>query len=88
MESSSILQVDYTLLSYADVVRMIREWKENGRQHYVVLAPPYSLLMYQRDPLLRRAVNSAALVLPDGIESYWPPSCSAILITAESLDRH
>ena len=67
MKPYEILGVDFDLVSYTDVLRTIQDCRENEQHQYIILTPPHSLLMCQRDPLLRQATDDAALILPDGV---------------------
>ena len=67
MKKYSILGVDFSLLSYQDVVATIRRWRETDEQHYVTLTPPYTVLMCHRDEELNEATEGASLTLPDGV---------------------
>jgi N-acetylglucosaminyldiphosphoundecaprenol N-acetyl-beta-D-mannosaminyltransferase len=67
MRHYNILGVDFSLLSYQDVMATILDWREKREKHYVALTPPYSVLMCHRDNELKKATESASLTLPDGV---------------------
>ena len=67
MKTHDILGTNFSLLSYSDVMNVIRRWRLGRKPHYVTMTPPYSVLMCRRDPNLRRATERAALTLPDGV---------------------
>jgi len=67
MKKCDILGVDFSLLSYEDVMTAIQGWRQNRERHYVTLTPPHSVVMCRRDRHLRQATNGARLALPDGV---------------------
>ena len=52
---------------YQDVYQTIRQWKVTGRQEYVCITNPYSVMMCRRDDGMRQATLGGTLVLPDGV---------------------
>lgn len=67
MKTCKVLDMDFNLISYEDVLEGIRHWRNQGEHHYITLTPPYSVLMCQRDAELRQATENATLTLPDGV---------------------
>ena len=67
MTEHNILGVDFSLLSYQDVMTAIQSWQENREQHYVTLTSPHSVVMCRRDRRLQQATDGASLTLPDGV---------------------
>lgn len=67
MKKGDILGVDFSLLSFEDVMTAIQGWRQNRERHYVTLTPPHSVVMCRRDRHLRQATNGARLALPDGV---------------------
>ncbi len=67
MKTHNILGIRFSLLSYADVMRMIARWRHRQERHYVTLTPPYSVLLCRRDTRLYEATRAASLTLPDGV---------------------
>lgn len=56
-------------------MRMALDWMETvirrGEWHYVVVCPVSTVLACLDDPAVRRAVNGAGLVTPDGMPIVW-----------------
>ncbi len=67
MKEHNICGVDFSLLSFRDVMTAIQDWRENREQHYVTLTPPHSVVMCRRDRHLQQATDGASLTLPDGV---------------------
>lgn len=59
--------VDFDLLSIEAVPGLMDQWRRTGRQCYVSLVNPHSVMMCKRDERLNAAIGRADLVLPDGI---------------------
>jgi len=66
-KTHNILGTHFSLVSYRDVLRILAGWKDNREQHYIMLSPPHSVLMCQRDRGLHEATEAASLTLPDGV---------------------
>lgn len=67
MRPYDILGIDFSLLSYEEVVAAIRDWRESRLHRYITLTPPYSVMMCRHDRQLRQATKEASLTLPDGM---------------------
>lgn len=65
--ASAILGVRFNLIDYAQAFETIEGWRNRGQRNFVVIANPHSVLTCRRDPEMRRAVNQAGLILPDGV---------------------
>ena len=63
----NILDVWFDFVSYNTVLETIECWRQAGEKQYIVLAPPYSVLLSGRDAEMNDALNRAGLVLPDGV---------------------
>lgn len=59
--------IKFDLLDVEAVPRLMNQWRRSGRQCYVSLVNPHSVMMCKRDQRLNAAIGEAALVLPDGI---------------------
>jgi len=62
-----VLGISFALVSYDDVLRIVEHWREMRVRQYIVLTPPYSVVLCCHDAELRAATNQAGLVLPDGV---------------------
>lgn len=62
-----IAGVRFDLINYAETLARIEDWRRRGECGSVHLLNPHSVMMYHRDAEMNRAVQSAALALPDGI---------------------
>lgn len=63
----SILGILFDLISYESVLKTIEHWRQTGEKQYITLAPPYSVLLGDRDAEMNVAMDRAGLVLPDGV---------------------
>jgi len=63
----SILGILFDLISYEGVLKTIEHWRQTEEKQYITLAPPYSVLLGDRDTEMNVAMDRAGLVLPDGI---------------------
>lgn len=63
------IRVDGT--SYDDAVSRILEWARAGESRYVCVAAVHLVMEAHDDPELRRVVNGADLVTPDGMPLVW-----------------
>ena len=62
-----ILGVWFDLISYKSVSQTIEHWRQTCKKQYIVLAPPYSVLLSGCDTEMNVAMDRAGLVLPDGV---------------------
>ena len=67
MGNQPVLGISFDFIGYRDVLETIQKWRCAGRKEYIILSPPYSVMMSARDPGLAAANNKAGLVLPDGV---------------------
>jgi N-acetylglucosaminyldiphosphoundecaprenol N-acetyl-beta-D-mannosaminyltransferase len=63
------MRVDPT--SYRDVARQIIKWAVNGENRYVCVANVHMVMEAYEDATLRKIVNQADLVVPDGMPLVW-----------------
>jgi len=62
-----ILGVPFDLISYEDVIEIIKHWHRNAQRQYITLTNPYGVMLCQGDPELMKAMQSAGMALPDGV---------------------
>ena len=67
----TILNVNFDLISYRQAFDTISGWKRNGESHYVTITNPHSVMMCHRDTEMRKATESAGMVMPDGTGIIW-----------------
>jgi N-acetylglucosaminyldiphosphoundecaprenol N-acetyl-beta-D-mannosaminyltransferase len=79
ISKKDILQVRFDLIAYNAAMETIEQWRQTGRQHYVTITNPHSVLMCHRDKLMDRATAMAGMTLPDGI---------GIILAAHLLGYH
>ncbi len=60
-------QVAFNLVDYEAAFSTIIDWIRLGRHDYVTLVNPHSVLLCNRDPQMRQALQQAGMVLPDGV---------------------
>ena len=61
-----ILGVKFDLIDHHRTLEIIHNWRESGKQGYVTLTNPHSVLLCRRDKDMRLATTQADLTLPDG----------------------
>ena len=71
MERGNILGVGISATNMPTSVAIIEKWLENREQNYVLNIPAHLIVDAQRDPGLRRVINGAGLVNPDGMPVAW-----------------
>ena len=69
--TTSILGVRVSAITYADALHCIEQWIVQGKRHYVCVAAVHLVMECQKDERLRRGVNQAGLVTPDGMPLVW-----------------
>jgi N-acetylglucosaminyldiphosphoundecaprenol N-acetyl-beta-D-mannosaminyltransferase len=62
-----ILEIGFDLISFETVIRTIGRWRRNRERQYIAAAPPHSVLLCHRDKQVKRAMERAGLVVPDGV---------------------
>jgi N-acetylglucosaminyldiphosphoundecaprenol N-acetyl-beta-D-mannosaminyltransferase len=67
----NVIGVEISAIDLKEAVQTILSWKERGERHSVSTCTAHTLVECQRDPRLRRKVNSASLVTPDGMPLVW-----------------
>jgi len=72
-KSFRVLGIPISLVDLDAALSQIEHWitQREGRPHYVVCADSHVVMECRRDPLLMRAVESAGLVLADGMPLVW-----------------
>ena len=71
MERGNILGVGISAVNMRISVATIEKWLQNREQNYVLNIPAHLIVDAQRDPELRRVINRAGLVNPDGMPVAW-----------------
>lgn len=66
-----ILGVYLHVADYDSVLKTIFGWVRQKKNTYVCFVNAYALMNYHQDPLLRKGVNTAGLVLCDGMPLVW-----------------
>lgn len=64
---SLIDDVEFDLIDYDGVFRIISQWRKHDERHYITLSNPYTVTLCHQDEKLQRATEQASLTLPDGI---------------------
>ena len=65
-QKRDILGVKFDLIDHHRTLEIIHRWRESGKQGYVTLTNPHSVLLCRRDKNMMRATTQADLTLPDG----------------------
>jgi len=68
---ANVLGVGISAIDIGDALRMIERWFESREQHYVCVCTVNTVMECQKDPELRKIVNSAGLATPDGMPLVW-----------------
>ncbi|HZS03665.1 MAG TPA: WecB/TagA/CpsF family glycosyltransferase [Blastocatellia bacterium] len=66
-----VLGVRIAALDYRRAIRSLEEFIRDGRTHYVTLTNVHAVTESRYDAALRTALDSADLVLPDGMPIAW-----------------
>jgi N-acetylglucosaminyldiphosphoundecaprenol N-acetyl-beta-D-mannosaminyltransferase len=69
--NKNILGMRVDVTSYRDVVKQILKWAVNGENRYVCVANVHMVMEAYQDATLRKVVNKADLVTPDGMPLVW-----------------
>ena len=67
----NILGVGISSANLAEVVNTLEKWHEEGRREYVCCTSVHGLVVAQRDPEIRTALNRAGLATKDGMPLVW-----------------
>ncbi len=70
-ERANVLGVGVHAIDMQSAVRAIIEAAEGGRGGYVCVTGVHGVMEAQRDARLRRIINDAFLVTPDGMPTVW-----------------
>lgn len=68
---AKVLGVGISAIDIGDALQMIEWWIESRDQHYVCVCTVNTVMECQKDPQLRKIVNSAGLATPDGVPLVW-----------------
>lgn len=71
MKELSILGIRIDPFSLDESIRVICEALESGKEQRIVTANPELIISAEKDQNLREVINTADLVLPDGIGVVW-----------------
>jgi len=66
-----ILRVRVDPTSYQDATRLVLEWARQGESRYVCAAGMHPIMEAWDDPSFRMILNTADLVIPDGMSTVW-----------------
>ncbi len=67
----NILGVGAMPLDLGKAVAMLEQWRVEGRREYVCLISVHGLVMAQREPAVRSALNCCGLAAEDGMPLVW-----------------
>ena len=67
----NILGVGAMPLDLGTAVAMLEQWRAEGRREYVCLISVHGLVMAQREPTVRSALNRCGLAAEDGMPLVW-----------------
>jgi N-acetylglucosaminyldiphosphoundecaprenol N-acetyl-beta-D-mannosaminyltransferase len=70
-ERVNILGVGVMPMNLPRAVATLDQWRQDGRRDYVCCVSVHGLVMAQRDPLVRRALNRSGLATQDGMPLVW-----------------
>ena len=66
-EKADILKIRFDLTAYRVVMDTIKGWKRKGERRYVAISNPHCVMLCHRDTEMRKATQSAGMVVPDGV---------------------
>jgi len=67
----NILGVNVSAVTMEEVLEAMAGWIARGERRYVCVTPSHTVMDCRTDPELRRIVNAAGLVTPDGMAIVW-----------------
>jgi N-acetylglucosaminyldiphosphoundecaprenol N-acetyl-beta-D-mannosaminyltransferase len=67
----NILGIGVMPMDLAQAVGRLDSWRQEGRRDYVCCISVHGLVVSQRDPVIRRALNGAGLASQDGMPLVW-----------------
>jgi N-acetylglucosaminyldiphosphoundecaprenol N-acetyl-beta-D-mannosaminyltransferase len=67
----NILGVGAMPLDLNRAVATLEQWRVEGRQEYVCVVSVHGLVVAQRDPAIRRALNRSGMATEDGMPLVW-----------------
>jgi len=70
---SDILGLGCNLLDYGAVLDAVKRWRDthSGGSRYIIALNPHSVMMGNRNKVVRHAMAGAAMALPDGVGMIW-----------------
>jgi N-acetylglucosaminyldiphosphoundecaprenol N-acetyl-beta-D-mannosaminyltransferase len=71
MQRMNILGVGVSAINMGIAIETIDQWIAHQQRHYVCVTNVHVVMECQRDEWLRRALNGAGMVTPDGVPLVW-----------------
>ena len=72
LPSINVLGTRVHMVQVADVLPLMEEWiARRGASRYIVASNMHAIIEAHKDAQFRRAINGAALFVPDGISTVW-----------------
>lgn len=71
LKSVDILGVQITPISIDDILTKVDQWVRHRQKHYICLCPNYSIMISQKHPEFRKALNRATITTADGRAVAW-----------------
>jgi N-acetylglucosaminyldiphosphoundecaprenol N-acetyl-beta-D-mannosaminyltransferase len=62
-----ILNVNFNLIAFNDVMDVIEYWRQNNESNYITITNPHSVMLCYQQKHMMTATKSAGMTLPDGI---------------------
>ncbi len=67
----NVLGVPISAVTLEQAVNIMEEWIKQRDQHYICVAPVYSVALCQTDPTIKQIFKNAGMVTPDGMGLVW-----------------
>ncbi len=71
LQSVDVLGVQVNPVSSNTIIDKVDQWVQNQQKHYICLCPNYSIMMSQKHPEFRKALNQATITTADGKAVTW-----------------
>lgn len=71
LQPVDILGVKVTPVSSDTIIDKVDQWVQHRQKHYICLCPNYSIMMSQKQPEFRKALNQATITTADGKAVTW-----------------
>ncbi len=80
-EKINVVGTDISLVDYSTAVDNMQSMVEGKQKGYVVAAASHALMTANEDPEMRKALDRATMVVPDGMPVKWAANALGARLT-------